>query len=170
MKERFNGFTAARRPAHPLRKNESGVSAVIGVILMVAITVILAAVIAAFLFGMTPSLISTQGASPFGFKQDTANHIITITNNGGLVFDEPWLKVNGYEWDADTILALLGANPEGYATVPTDKVTVGAPLESVGNSVKLITNGSSPIEPGMTITVSGLVNGNRVVVATYTVQ
>jgi flagellin-like protein len=37
-----------------LNKNEEGVSPVIGVILMVAITVILAAVIAAFVFGMGP--------------------------------------------------------------------------------------------------------------------
>ena len=36
------------------RKNEEAVSPVIGVILMVAITVILAAVIAAFVFGMAP--------------------------------------------------------------------------------------------------------------------
>jgi flagellin-like protein len=36
------------------RKNEEAVSPVIGVILMVAITVILAAVIAAFVFGMGP--------------------------------------------------------------------------------------------------------------------
>ncbi|KAF5428275.1 MAG: flagellin (archaellin), FlaG/FlaF family [Candidatus Methanomarinus sp.] len=39
-----------------LNKNEDGVSPVIGVILMVAITVILAAVIAAFVFGMGGSL------------------------------------------------------------------------------------------------------------------
>jgi len=37
-----------------LRKDERGVSPVIGVILMVAITVILAAVIAAFVFGVGP--------------------------------------------------------------------------------------------------------------------
>ena len=36
-----------------LRKDEKGVSPVIGVILMVAITVILAAVIASFVFGLT---------------------------------------------------------------------------------------------------------------------
>jgi flagellin-like protein len=38
------------------RENEDAVSPVIGVILMVAITVILAAVIAAFVFGMTDNL------------------------------------------------------------------------------------------------------------------
>ena len=38
------------------RKNEDAVSPVIGVILMVAITVILAAVIAAFVFGMAGNI------------------------------------------------------------------------------------------------------------------
>ena len=41
-------------------KNEEAVSPVIGVILMVAITVILAAVIAAFVFGMTGSVQTTK--------------------------------------------------------------------------------------------------------------
>jgi flagellin-like protein len=39
-----------------LRKDEKGVSPVIGVILMVAITVILAAVIASFVFGMSSTV------------------------------------------------------------------------------------------------------------------
>jgi flagellin-like protein len=42
------------------KKNEEAVSPVIGVILMVAITVILAAVIAAFVFGMAGNVKSTK--------------------------------------------------------------------------------------------------------------
>jgi len=42
------------------RENEDAVSPVIGVILMVAITVILAAVIAAFVFGMTGNVATTK--------------------------------------------------------------------------------------------------------------
>ncbi len=42
------------------RKNEEAVSPVIGVILMVAITVILAAVIAAFVFGMAGNIQKTK--------------------------------------------------------------------------------------------------------------
>ena len=41
-------------------KNEDAVSPVIGVILMVAITVILAAVIAAFVFGMAGNISKTK--------------------------------------------------------------------------------------------------------------
>ena len=42
------------------RKNDEAVSPVIGVILMVAITVILAAVIAAFVFGMAGNISKTK--------------------------------------------------------------------------------------------------------------
>ena len=45
--------------ANKFAKNDEAVSAVIGVILMVAITVILAAVIAAFVFGMGSSIKKT---------------------------------------------------------------------------------------------------------------
>jgi len=48
-----------------LRNNEEAVSPVIGVILMVAITVILAAVIAAFVFGMGPPTKTPQATFQF---------------------------------------------------------------------------------------------------------
>ncbi len=65
------------------RKNEEAVSPVIGVILMVAITVILAAVIAAFVFGMgTP--IKTPQANLQITKATTANGgYIAIEHKGG---------------------------------------------------------------------------------------
>ena len=44
------------------RKNDEAVSPVIGVILMVAITVILAAVIAAFVFGMSGNISKTKSS------------------------------------------------------------------------------------------------------------
>ena len=62
------------------RENEDAVSPVIGVILMVAITVILAAVIAAFVFGMTGSMESTKVVS-MQAKLDDEN--ITLTISGG---------------------------------------------------------------------------------------
>ena len=62
------------------RENEDAVSPVIGVILMVAITVILAAVIAAFVFGMTGSMESTKVVS-MQAKLDGEN--ITLTISGG---------------------------------------------------------------------------------------
>ena len=62
-------------------KNDEGVSAVIGVILMVAITVILAAVIAAFVFSMSNG-VSKPYTVGITIKKDTAGNIL-ITNVGG---------------------------------------------------------------------------------------
>lgn len=62
------------------RENEDAVSPVIGVILMVAITVILAAVIAAFVFGMTGNV---QGTKTVGMQAKLDGGNITITVSGG---------------------------------------------------------------------------------------
>jgi len=63
------------------KKNEEAVSPVIGVILMVAITVILAAVIAAFVFGMAGNISKTKVVAATA-QQPDANHIV-ITYQGG---------------------------------------------------------------------------------------
>jgi flagellin-like protein len=62
------------------RENEEAVSPVIGVILMVAITVILAAVIAAFVFGMTGSVATTKTVA--ATTQLSGENII-VTYQGG---------------------------------------------------------------------------------------
>jgi len=63
------------------RKNDEAVSPVIGVILMVAITVILAAVIAAFVFGMSGNISKTKVVA-VSVQQPTADKI-TVTYQGG---------------------------------------------------------------------------------------
>jgi flagellin-like protein len=63
------------------RKNDEAVSPVIGVILMVAITVILAAVIAAFVFGMSGNISKTKVVAAT-VSQPNATAIV-MTYNGG---------------------------------------------------------------------------------------
>src|SRR5512145_362343 len=63
------------------KKNEEAVSPVIGVILMVAITVILAAVIAAFVFGMAGNITKTKTVAVT--VQRTSTSTVAVTNNGG---------------------------------------------------------------------------------------
>ena len=63
------------------RKTDEAVSPVIGVILMVAITVILAAVIAAFVFGMSGNITKTKTVAITVQKVDSST--LTIMNNGG---------------------------------------------------------------------------------------
>jgi archaeal type IV pilus assembly protein PilA len=61
-------------------QNDEAVSPVIGVILMVAITVILAAVIAAFVFGMTGNLTKSKIV---GFSAYHYGDKISVTYKGG---------------------------------------------------------------------------------------
>ncbi len=61
-----------------LLRDKKGVSPVIGVILMVAITVILAAVIASFVFGMGSKVKSAPQAQ---FMLEDASNALTETNN-----------------------------------------------------------------------------------------
>jgi len=62
-------------------KREDAVSPVIGVILMVAITVILAAVIAAFVFGMAGGVTKTKTVG--AIARQTSATGITVTWHGG---------------------------------------------------------------------------------------
>jgi len=66
-------------------KTDSAVSPVIGSILLVAITVIIAAVIAAFVFGMTGDIQQTRVvAITSDVSQNSApDKVIVITNHGG---------------------------------------------------------------------------------------
>ncbi|MHC1572032.1 MAG: type IV pilin [Methanosarcinales archaeon] len=80
------------------KMNEEAVSPVIGVILMVAITVILAAVIASFVFGMGPGesaptvqLYATD--APGSVSSSTNETVIKIQHKGGDVLTRTDLKV-----------------------------------------------------------------------------
>lgn len=64
-----------------MRKNEDAVSPVVGVILMVAITVVLAAIIAAFVFGMGSSIKRTYLVAATATQNGTND--ISITYQGG---------------------------------------------------------------------------------------
>jgi flagellin-like protein len=67
-----------------LRKDEKGVSPVIGVILMVAITVILAAVIASFVFGLAGTMKRTYTVAATATKScSDGTCTIYITYQGG---------------------------------------------------------------------------------------
>lgn len=102
-------------------KRDDAVSPVIGVILMVAITVILAAVIAAFVFGMAGNVDKTKVVSVVGERNTT--HFI-FTNYGGqdagkLNQTTPFeIKVNGATaTQVQTIGASVGSI--GFVAIPT---------------------------------------------------
>jgi flagellin-like protein len=64
--------------------DDEAVSPVIGVILMVAITVILAAVIGTFVLGLGDQVQSTAPQASFNFDYDNAGaDVLTVTHDGG---------------------------------------------------------------------------------------
>lgn len=66
-----------------LVQDDDAVSPVIGVILMVAITVILAAVIASFVLGLGNQAGSVSPTANFEFNYNTDDHNVTATHTGG---------------------------------------------------------------------------------------
>ncbi len=79
-----------------MKRNEEAVSPVIGVILMVAITVILAAVIAAFVFGMGAPEQAPQASLKSTASTDASSlNVVVIDHQGGdaVIFDSTTTKV-----------------------------------------------------------------------------
>jgi len=66
--------------------DDRAVSPVIGVILMVAVTVILAAVVSMLVLGMGQNVNNNPQAT-FSFDYNSANHNVTITHDGGDTLD-----------------------------------------------------------------------------------
>jgi flagellin-like protein len=74
--------------------DDSAVSPVIGVILMVAITVILAAVIGSFVLNLGGSLQQSAPQASFGFDYNSTTNV-TITHESGDSIDAARLNVTG---------------------------------------------------------------------------
>ena len=129
-------------------KNDEAVSPVIGVILMVAITVILAAVIAAFVFGMAGNISKTKVVAATVQQPDGQN--IVITYQGGQ-------DAGSYSYGTVTVTDSAGAIVTTYKNIT---VTTAGPTGAIlGNVV-----GSSVTATG----ASGRFNGKDHVVVTGT--
>jgi len=117
------------------RENEDAVSPVIGVILMVAITVILAAVIAAFVFGMGSNVQTTKTVGVTA-NLDKDRYLVVTLQGGGDVADLLSLNmtVNGGEE--------VMINTTTTKFMNRNNLTVGASF-----------NTSKPIESGQHIVV-----------------
>ena len=81
------------KPSNLFNSDDRAVSPVIGVILMVAITVILAAVIGTFVLGLGDSLGDNQPTAQLDVSFDTDNDNVTIEHNGGDRIDSDSLEV-----------------------------------------------------------------------------
>ncbi|MDD1665404.1 MAG: type IV pilin N-terminal domain-containing protein [Methanomicrobiales archaeon] len=125
-------------------KREDAVSPVIGVILMVAITVILAAVIAAFVFGMASGVSKTKSVAVTAKK---IGPVVALTYQGGQ--DDPLLAgITAQFVDNGTVFCYnsAGAGTGLYEQLPTAAAECPATLiaankPAVGASM---TTSSSP--------------------------
>ncbi|MCT8337458.1 type IV pilin [Methanoculleus sp. Afa-1] len=115
------------------KQNEEAVSPVIGVILMVAITVILAAVIAAFVFGMAGNVGTTKNVAATATQ--VGNDII-ITYQGGP------------DHNAVMNLTVIGSDGVTYYYDNEPPTNLVAAIDStvkptVGATMKLVDNGTT---------------------------
>ncbi|VVB87866.1 Uncharacterised protein [uncultured archaeon] len=125
------------------RKNEEAVSPVIGVILMVAITVILAAVIAAFVFGLGGSQQAAPTASITASNNpDTPSADLKIQHKGGDL-------LKGGDWKISIVK--VGESPSYITSVPGNDLGVGAQIVTMNQ-----TNGLA----AATATVDGIIVTN----------
>jgi len=110
--------------------DDRAVSPVIGVILMVAITVILAAVIGTFVLGLGDQIQSTTPQASFGFDTAESKTLVTVTHQSGDTIEASNLKIvstsaynasdSGGSVPADTTSAT-------WATITTDtEVSAGS--------------------------------------------
>jgi len=108
--------------------DDDAVSPVIGVILMVAITVILAAVIATFVLGLGEQVSSTAPQASFTFEYNEDDTFLTITHDGGDAVKAPELFVRGQNGGSvnDNWASLL----DGSASLATSQVTASGEVGS----------------------------------------
>jgi len=129
------------------RKNDEAVSPVIGVILMVAITVILAAVIAAFVFGMSGNIQKTKVVS-VGLSRTNSSNVNAIFNGGQDAAST--MTITFREGSSTAVAATMsnGTYPIRVGTVTAIPVS-GSPVQIVG--VGKFSDGSDQIVIDTTI-------------------
>ena len=114
---------------------ERAVSPVIGVILMVAITVILAAVIGAFVLGLGDQVTESAPTAQISFEYDSGDDSVTLVHDGGSSFQADRVELRGVDnydlgnWD--------GSVSAGDSTGP---INIGG--ENEGNTLRLVWQGS----------------------------
>ncbi|WP_435178217.1 type IV pilin [Halorussus sp. AFM4] len=136
---------------------DRAVSPVIGVILMVAITVILAAVIGTFVLGLGDRVSQASPSATFTFDYTTANDgTVEIAHDGGEAVkgDQVKVTVGGKAvWDAGT--------DENSGTLPVSS-SWGTGDITAGDSITFHDNGgaTNDIQDGMTVKVIWTASGS----------
>lgn len=120
-----------------IMKNDEAVSPVIGVILMVAITVILAAVIAAFVFGLAGTTGTSKNVGITVAKSEETDFIVTL--QGGT--DLPQLNKLEYQTN-ETGFVEISRPSSGWAVGITRTITGYNATAATNTGVRLIIRGT----------------------------
>ena len=122
---------------------DRAVSPVIGVILMVAITVILAAVIGTFVLGLGDQVQTTAPNAQFSFDfSDGQNEdVLTVTHEGGDGIEAGEVALRGDVASGDTFAQVV--NEYG----PSSKVRAGSSVEVGGSTREYQWTGGSATAP-----------------------
>lgn len=117
------------------------VSPVIGVILMVAITVILAAVVGSFVLGIAADVSETSPNAQISFDYDTGEGTVVLTHDGGSSFQANDVRLAGI----DEPESVRSGAWEAGATIRAGDATDPIQLDegSGGNTLRLVWEGGS---------------------------
>ena len=130
---------------HTNYKNENAVSPVIGVILMVAITVILAAIIASLVFGMASTVQKTKVVAA-SVSRVNATHIVAIYHGG-----QDASALNYITWTVNGGSAISQDPPSGTVLNVGNTLTIPADLHSHIIGVGIFTDGSMQVIADVTV-------------------
>ena len=135
--------------------DDRAVSPVIGVILMVAITVILAAVIGTFVLGLGDQLQSTAPQASFGFDSAESKQKVTIVHESGDNIDATSLKVSAGGVEFNSTSASGTVDSTSNVTSATWKELTGSDSVSAGSTTTIgyMSGGGGSDFAGQTIRV-----------------
>ena len=118
--------------------NDRAVSPVIGVILMVAITVILAAVIGAFVLGLGDQVSETAPSAQIDFDYDDSEDpaIVTLTHDGGDSFESDRVNITGPVTNDEGVVGWDGTISAGVSSEGNE-----VDADSGGETIRLVWEG-----------------------------
>jgi flagellin-like protein len=133
-----------------LLSEDRAVSPVIGVILMVAITVILAAVIGTFVLGLGDQVSESAPQASFSFDFDSSADNVTITHEGGDSLERTSISVNGSETtvtaetDQDFPSTISAGDSGSFAPVESGETIRVVWTNPAGGSTNTIARATAP--------------------------
>ena len=128
--------------ANNFLKEEDAVSPVIGVILMVAITVILAAVIAAFVFGMGPPEATPQASLRLSdnsdtFSDGTDDSLVDIGHKGGDVITASDVKLILTPAGGDAVELIWNSTDNSWKSTNLNTTVFDDGIVEVGDTITI---------------------------------